>query len=115
MSSKFFDPDKIFFQNLGGKFLSPDESKKNREYAQAEAERHRIDDITAAIDRLKAEKRRLLIQLASIPPGSNNTAMEEVYKSSIAEIDADINAKEQAKEEARNDVPTPIRNNCTPP
>lgn len=95
--------------------INADESKRNREYAQAEAKRHRIDDISAAIDKLKAEKRGLLIQLASIPPGSNNTAMEEVYKSSIAEIDADIKAKEQAKEEARNDVPTPIRNNCTPP
>ena len=92
--------------------INAGESKRNRDHAELQAKRQRIDDINAAIDKLKAEKRGFLIQLASIPKGTNSP-LEEAYQSSINEIDEQIKVKEASKEDTI-DVPTPIRNNRTP-
>ena len=93
--------------------INANESKRNRDYAELQSKRQRIEHITEAIDKLKAEKRGFVIQLASIPTGSN-PALEQAFASSIAEIESQINAKEQEKGEDAS-VPTPIRNNRTPP
>ena len=92
--------------------IHADEIKRNREYAEEQAKRQRIDDIDEVIDKLRAEKRGFVIQLASIPPGSN-TALEEAYKSSIDEINTQIEVKNKLKEDASG-FPTPIKNNLTP-
>ena len=92
--------------------INAGESKRNRDHAELQAKRQRIDDINAAIDKLKAEKRGFLIQLVSIPKGTNSP-LEEAYQSSINEIDEQIKVKEASKEDTI-DVPTPIRNNRTP-
>lgn len=92
--------------------INAGESKRKREYAVVQAKSQRIDDINAAIDKLKAEKRGFLIQLAGIPRGTNSP-LTEAYQMSIDEIDEQIKVKEAAKEDMI-DLPTPIRTNRTP-
>ena len=86
-------------------------SRNDREYAREQAKRKRIEDLDAGINKLKAEKRGLLIQAAAVEPGSN-AAIEEAYKLSMQEIDNQITKKENEKEDIMN---TPIKSNCTPP
>lgn len=91
--------------------LKADESRKNREHAEAKEKRKRADTIDQQILSLRAEKRQLVIRLSCLEPGSN-AAAEDAIASSITEVDEDIRRKEMQLVEF--DIPTPVKNNRTP-
>ena len=75
------------------------------------AKRKRLDTVEAQLDALRAEKRQLVIQLCSIPVGSN-VRLQEAIESLIVEVNSQIERKE--KQLADIEMPTPVKSNCTP-
>jgi hypothetical protein len=96
--------------------LKAQEGEKNRAHAVAKEKRQRTDAMDEQILALRAEKRQLTIQLCSIEPGTN-TSLINAISASIAEVEEDIKQREINKKGMQQidvEVPTPIKNNCTP-
>ena len=93
-----------------GKMRS-DEHQKDRQMMATKAKRKQLDTVEAQLDALRAEKRQLVIQLCTIPVGSN-VHLQEAIESSIVEVNSQIERKE--KQLADIEMPTPVKSNCTP-
>jgi hypothetical protein len=77
---------------------------------------HRVENLRLAIDRLKSEKRRLVIEISQ---NQNNRVVFDLIAESIEEIKAEtmqkeVELKDLLRSREAKDDGTPKRNNTTP-